>query len=94
MIKHVINDTAKKTKTAGDFQMQVTADNPAQATFGKGGRHVGLRGRQRYYSVDEGAHTKRLHQEPLEENCSGTIANGETKTCTITNNDQAGTLTW
>src|SRR5437868_13460100 len=43
------------------------------------------------YSVDEAAvsgYTKTLGAD-----CSGTIANGETKTCTITNDDQAATLT-
>src|SRR2546423_1871305 len=43
------------------------------------------------YSVNEAAvsgYTKTLGAD-----CSGTIANGETKTCTITNDDQAATLT-
>src|SRR5256714_6485903 len=43
------------------------------------------------YSVNEAAvsgYTKTLGAD-----CSGTIANGETQTCTITNDDQAATLT-
>src|SRR5256714_9052944 len=43
------------------------------------------------YSVNEAAvsgYTKTLGAD-----CSGSIANGETKTCTITNDDQAATLT-
>ena len=42
------------------------------------------------YSVDEGAHAG--YTKSLSADCTGTIANGETKTCTITNDDQAGTL--
>jgi len=37
------------------------------------------------YSVDEGAHVG--YDKTLSADCSGTIALGETKTCTITNND-------
>jgi hypothetical protein len=37
------------------------------------------------YSVDESLN--KAYAKTLGENCSGTIANGETKTCTITNND-------
>jgi hypothetical protein len=37
------------------------------------------------YSIDEGAHTG--YNKTLSVDCSGTIALGQTKTCTITNND-------
>src|SRR5205085_2931885 len=43
------------------------------------------------YSVDEAAVSG--YTKSLGANCSGTIANGQTKSCTITNDDQAATLT-
>ena len=42
------------------------------------------------YSVTEG--TVAGYAVSYGTNCSGTIANGETKTCTVTNNDAAATL--
>jgi hypothetical protein len=42
------------------------------------------------YSVDESSHAG--YDKTLSSDCSGTIAIGETKTCTITNDDQAATL--
>src|SRR5439155_539479 len=42
------------------------------------------------YSVSEGAVAG--YTESASADCSGTIANGETKTCTVTNDDQAATL--
>jgi len=84
VIKNVINDDGG-TKTSGDFTMNVTGTNVTDTSFpgDAAGTTVNLDAGS--YSVDETAdpnYTKTLSAE-----CSGTIANGETKTCTITNDD-------
>jgi uncharacterized protein involved in tellurium resistance len=87
VIKHVINDNGG-TKTAGDFTMNVTATNPSDDSFPGAespGTSISLSAGS--YSVDEtdvAGYTKSIGAD-----CSGTIANGETKTCTITNDDNA-----
>src|SRR5436305_8648028 len=89
--KHVVNDNGG-TKTASNFSLTVTGTNvQPSATFpgDEAGTTVTLSAGS--YSVDEGAvsgYTKTLGAA-----CSGTIANGETKTCTVTNDDQAPQLT-
>jgi hypothetical protein len=87
VIKHVINDNGG-TASSSDFTMNVTATNPSPASFPgveSPGTTVDLSAGS--YSVDESGgpagYTKTLSTD-----CSGTIANGETKTCTITNDDQ------
>jgi hypothetical protein len=91
VIKHVINDNGG-TKVASDFTMNVTATNPSDDSFPGAespGTTISLDAGS--YSVDEGAvsgYTKSLGTD-----CSGTIALGESKTCTITNDDQAASLT-
>ena len=90
MIKHVVNNNGG-TKVAADFQMQVTADNPSSATFpGEESPGTSVSVDAGAYSVDEGAHAG--YTKSLSAACSGTIANGETKTCTITNDDIAPKL--
>lgn len=89
VIKHVINDNGG-TKVASDFTMNVTGANVSNPSFAgsEAGTVVTLNAGN--YSVDEnnvGGYTKTLGT-----NCSGTIAVGESKTCTITNDDQPGTL--
>ena len=91
VIKHVINDNGG-TKVASDFTMNVTATNPSDASF-PGAEDPGttISVDAGSYSVDEDAvsgYTKSLGTD-----CSGTIALGESKTCTITNDDQAASLT-
>src|SRR5205085_1170462 len=90
VIKHVINDNGG-TKTAANFTMSVTGTNvQPSATFAgsEAGTTVTLNAGS--YSVDEGAVSG--YTKTLGAGCSATIANGETKTCTITNDDQAATL--
>ena len=90
VIKHVINDNGG-TKTASDFTMTVTGGSPTPASFPGAespGTQVGLATGQ--YSVDEGAHAG--YTETMSADCSGTIAIGDTKTCTITNDDIAPKL--
>ena len=92
VIKHVVNDNGG-TKVAGDFSLTVTGTNvQPSATFSGAespGTTVTLNAGN--YSVDEAAVTG--YTKTIGLNCSGTIANGETKSCTITNDDQPGTLT-
>jgi hypothetical protein len=91
VIKEVINDNGG-TKVAGDFEMQVTATNPTPASFpGEEDPGTTVAVDAGDYSVDEGNHDG--YSKDLSAGCSGTIANGETKTCTITNDDIAPTLT-
>jgi hypothetical protein len=88
--KHVINDNGG-AKVAGDFTMNVTGTNVApSASFPgvEGGTTVTLSAGS--YSVDES--TVSGYTKSIGSDCSGNIANGETKTCTITNDDQAATL--
>jgi hypothetical protein len=88
--KHVVNDNGG-TKTASDFSLTVTGTNVApSATFAgsESGTTVTLNAGG--YSIDEAAVTG--YAKSLGANCTGTIANGQTKTCTITNDDIAPTL--
>lgn len=90
VIKHVINDNGG-TAAAGDFTMNVTGTNVSDSSFlgvESPGTTVTLNAGS--FSVDEGAFSG--YTKTIGSNCSGTIANGENKTCTITNDDQPGTL--
>ncbi len=87
--KHVINDNGG-SKQAGDFTMSVSGSNASPTSFAgsEGGTTVTLNAGS--YTVDET--TAEGYTKSIGSNCSGTIANGETKTCTITNDDQPATL--
>ena len=92
VIKTVIND-AGGTGVASDWQMDVTATNPDLAFFPGAeapGTTIGVDAGA--YSVDESGGLPG-YVKTLSADCSGTIAVGETKTCTITNDDIAPTLT-
>ena len=91
VIKHVVNDNGG-TKTAADFTMSVTGTNASPASFAGAespGTTVTLDAGS--YSVSESAVTG-YTSDGGSADCAGTIALGETKTCTFTNNDQAATL--
>jgi hypothetical protein len=92
VIKHVItNDSG--TAVASDWQMDVTAINPDSAAFPGAedpGTTIGVDAGA--YSVDESGGPAG-YAKTLSADCSGTIAVGESKTCTITNDDIAPTLT-
>jgi uncharacterized repeat protein (TIGR01451 family) len=90
VIKHVINDDGG-TAVAGDFQMTVDdpGTNPPSFPGAEApGTEVGID--PGAYSVSEGGPAG--YAATFSADCAGTIALGETKTCTVTNNDQAGTL--
>src|SRR5439155_1498902 len=87
--KHVINDNGG-TAVASDFTMSVTATNPSPASFpgNESGTNVTLSAGA--YSVSETGPSGYAESDGAD--CSGTIAVGQTKYCTVTNNDQAATL--
>ena len=90
VIKHVINDNGG-TKSASDFAVTVTGGSPSPASFNGAespGTSVTLSAGS--YSADEDGHVG--YDKTLSADCSGTIANGITKTCTITNDDQVAHL--
>src|SRR5206468_855742 len=84
VIKHVVNDDGG-TKVASDFSITVTSNGSANAPFAgsEGGTAVTLNAGS--YSVDEATQTG--YAKSLSAGCSGTVAAGETRTCTITNDD-------
>jgi prealbumin domain-containing protein len=90
VIKQVMNDSGGTAK-AGDFTMYVNGNNPDRASFNgeESGTTVKLDAGN--YNVTEGSVTG-YTQIGASPDCSGTIAAGETKTCTITNHDQPATL--
>jgi hypothetical protein len=87
--KHVINDNGG-TKQAGDFTMRVTAGHPSQSAFAGSESGTTVTVDAGSYSVDEDSVSG--YAKTIGADCSGTIANGQTKTCTITNDDQPGHL--
>jgi len=91
VIKHVVNDNGG-TKTAADFTMTVTGNSATVPNFTGAespGTNVNLN--EGNYTVDEVSHTG--YAETMSGDCNSTIAIGQTKTCTITNNDIAPSLT-
>ena len=90
VVKHVINDDGG-TMIASDFDLAVTATNASQTSFS--GDEDGT-----MITLDAGAYAASEtvvsgYASSMSTDCSGTIANGETKTCTITNDDIAPKLT-
>ncbi len=90
VIKTVINDNGGNAD-AGDFTMNVTGTDVSTPSFpgSESGTVVTLDAGA--YSVDESVTSGYIKTLGVE--CSGTIAIGETKTCTITNNDTPGHFT-
>lgn len=91
VIKHVENDNGGE-KTADDFTMTVKDNSVVVPNFeGEESPGTVVLLNEGSYTVDEladGAYTKTLGTD-----CSGTINIGQTKTCTITNDDIAPVLT-
>lgn len=85
IIKHVVNDNGG-TKSASDFKLNITANNPSQVSVAgteNPGAEITLDPGE--YSVDET--DPEGYIKSLSQDCSGTINAGETKTCTVTNDD-------
>ncbi len=90
VIKHVINHGG--SAVAGNFTMNVTGTNVSNPSFAGAenpGTNVTLNAGS--YSADESLNAN--YTKTLGANCSGTIANGETKTCTITNEEKTAKIT-
>jgi hypothetical protein len=80
------------TKTPADFTLTVAGTNPSPASFAGAdapGTTVTLKAGS--YSVDEVAVAG--YVKSLSADCAGTIAAGQTKTCTVTNSDTPPSLT-
>jgi hypothetical protein len=90
VIKTVVNDNGG-TAVAGDFTMNVTATDVSDDSFpgDESGTTITLDAGN--YSVDESPVTG--YAKTLGASCTGSIAIGESKTCTITNDDIAPQLT-
>ena len=84
VVKHVVNNNGG-TKNAGDFTMQVTGSGASPSSFpgSESGTTVTLNAGA--YSVAEVAVAN--YFATFSADCSGTIAAGETRTCTVTNSD-------
>ena len=90
VIKHVVNDDGG-TKTASDFTMSVDDAGTDPASF-PGAESPGTE-----VTVDPGAYSvgesgPSGYAAGYSADCSGTIGLGETKTCTVTNDDARATL--
>jgi hypothetical protein len=90
VIKHVINDNGG-TNVASDWSLDSggTNDSPDNFAGSEAGTAVTLDAGS--YSVSETGPSG--YSASYSADCSGTIANGDSKTCTVTNDDQAATLT-
>jgi uncharacterized repeat protein (TIGR01451 family) len=90
VIKHVVNDNGG-TAVSGNFTMTVDDAGSNPPSF-PGAESPGTQ-----VSVDPGSYSVSEsgpagYAMSQSADCSGSIALGETKTCTVTNDDQAGTL--
>src|SRR5207237_3376366 len=91
VIKHVVNDNGG-TAVASDFTMSVTASSPSPASFPGAespGTNVALNAGA--YSVSETGPSG--YGSSFSADCKGSIAVGQTKTCTVTNDDNVPSLT-
>src|SRR5206468_5019951 len=87
-----VNNTNGGTAVSSNFTMTVTGNSvtPSSSFPGSaGGTTVGLNAGG--YSVGESGPAG--YAGTYSADCSGTIGVGQTKTCTVSNQDQAGTLT-
>jgi hypothetical protein len=85
VIKHVINDNGG-TAVAADFTMNVTANNPNPASFS------GVEAPGTLVALDPGAYSVNEtgpsgYSAIFSTDCGGFIEVGQTKTCTVTNDD-------
>src|SRR4029078_2442495 len=90
VIKHVINDNGG-TATAANFSLDSGGANDSPDNFAGAespGTEVTLDGGA--YNVTETGPSG--YPASFSADCSGSIGNGQTKTCTVTNDDQAAKL--
>lgn len=90
VIKQVINDNGG-TKASSDFTMNVTGTNVSLPSFPGNAAGTSVTLNSGTYSVAETSPNG--YSASYSEDCSGSIALGQTKICTITNNDIPALLT-
>lgn len=90
VIKDVVNDNGG-TKVASDFVMNVSGNNPDQTSFAGSDVGVDVTIDAGSYDVTEDADSQ--YAASYSADCSGSLLPGETKTCTITNDDIQPILT-
>ena len=91
VVKHVVNDNGG-IAAAADFTVAVAATNPSPASF------PGVEAPGTTVTLDAGAYNVTEtgpsgYSASFSAECNGSIAVGETRTCTVTNDDIAPTLT-
>jgi hypothetical protein len=91
IIKHVENDNLhqKGSADASDFTLNVTATNPSKTSVAGNETGETITLDAGAYSVTEGDHSG--YSVSYSGDCEGTIGVGETKTCTVTNDDLSPT---
>ncbi len=85
VIKHVINDNGG-TASASDFTMSVCCNSPLPSSFSGSENGTNVTMYEGWYSVGENWNPDYIQSSSI--NCSGYILAGETRTCTITNDDR------
>lgn len=91
VVKHVINGETGGTATASNFTMYVDGNNVSNDEFAgsEAGTDVTLNVGE--YEVSEGSHNG--YSVAYSEDCDGSVALGDAKTCTVTNTAIAPKLT-
>jgi PKD repeat protein len=90
IIKNVITDNGG-TAVASDFSLSVSGTNPSQSAVTGDETGVAVLLDAGSYAVTEDTST--TYAGAYSTDCSGTVAIGEARTCTVTNDDIAPTLT-
>jgi uncharacterized surface anchored protein len=89
-VKRVVNDDGGSA-TPGDFTLAVTGAGADPASFKGDDNGVAVSLRRGPYTVSE-SDGPAGYAASMSDACAGTIALGETKTCTVTNNDRPARL--
>jgi uncharacterized repeat protein (TIGR01451 family) len=87
VVDHVVNDNGGKS-AAGDFALAVKGDSPSPAQF-SGAENPGTDVTLVPGGYEVSQETAPGYVTTLSSDCVGTISPGETKTCTVLNNDVA-----
>jgi len=82
--KHVINDNGG-TASSSDFTMYVNGNSPIPYSFQGSENGTNVTIYEGYYNIWE--YSRSDYSQSNSNDCSGYISGGETKTCTITNDD-------
>ena len=90
VIKNVMNDNGG-TAVPSDFTMNISGNNPSQTSFPGNASGVAITLEPGAYNVTESGPSGYVGS--FSADCSGNIAAGENKTCTITNDDIQPTIT-